>query len=65
MERQKSIQEQQEKKLEELLILKEQYECALEQKQLHIYRDIERNIRDIEEDMGIEEMRKRMLKEEA
>ncbi|ENN76531.1 hypothetical protein D910_08319, partial [Dendroctonus ponderosae] len=52
-------------KLEELLILKEQYECAVEQKQLNIYKDIERNIRDIEEDMKIDEMREQMLKEEA
>ncbi|XP_019761001.2 gamma-tubulin complex component 6 [Dendroctonus ponderosae] len=65
LERQKSIQEQHEMKLEELLILKEQYECAVEQKQLNIYKDIERNIRDIEEDMKIDEMREQMLKEEA
>ncbi|XP_050309188.1 gamma-tubulin complex component 6 isoform X2 [Anthonomus grandis grandis] len=65
LERQKAAEELREKKLEELLMLKEQYETALEEKQLKIYKEIEREIKTIQEDLEIEQMRQQLIENEA
>ncbi|KAL1497752.1 hypothetical protein ABEB36_008656 [Hypothenemus hampei] len=65
LERQKTNHLKQEKRLEELLMLKEQYESALEQKQLKIYKEIEREIKIMEDNLKIDEMREKLIKEEA
>lgn len=65
VERQRDAQEQHEKKLEELLMLKEQYESAIEQKQLNIYREIEKDINTMIENLRIEQMREKLIEEEA
>ncbi|XP_066246268.1 gamma-tubulin complex component 6 [Euwallacea similis] len=65
LERQKAAQEHRDKKLAEFLELKEQFEAALEQKQLNVYKDIKREIKTIEDDLRIEQLREKLIEEEA
>ncbi|XP_030757168.1 LOW QUALITY PROTEIN: gamma-tubulin complex component 6-like [Sitophilus oryzae] len=65
LERQKVKQEEYERKMEEFMSLKEQYETAFEQKQLKIYREIEKEIKHMQEEIEIETMRDNLISEEA
>ncbi|CAG9773680.1 unnamed protein product [Ceutorhynchus assimilis] len=65
LERQKAKQEAHEKKLEEMLMLKEQLDLILEQKQHKIYQEIRKEIQTMEENVRIEEMREKLVEQEA
>ncbi|KAF7285504.1 hypothetical protein GWI33_010602 [Rhynchophorus ferrugineus] len=65
LERQKLKEEQRERKIEELIILKEQYDAAFEQKHLKIYKDLEREIGLMQEEIKIEAMRDKLIEQEA
>ncbi|KAG5898433.1 hypothetical protein JTB14_036516 [Gonioctena quinquepunctata] len=65
LERQKMIMEQTEKKIEEMNMLKEQYDAALEQKQLRISKEIQEEIKQVEENLETERKRQKLVQEEA
>ncbi|KAL3274680.1 hypothetical protein HHI36_016059 [Cryptolaemus montrouzieri] len=65
LERQKSAQEEYDRKLEERAMLKEQYDMALNQKQFHILQDIERDIKLTEKSIQIERKREKLIQQEA
>lgn len=59
------MEEQQQKKLADLLVLKEQYEEATQENQLKVYRNIEQEIKMLQDDLRIEQMREKLIEEEA
>lgn len=59
------MEEQQQKKLTDLLVLKEQYEEATQENQLKVYRNIEQEIKMLQDDLRIEQMREKLIEEEA
>ncbi|KAJ8967629.1 hypothetical protein NQ314_002748 [Rhamnusium bicolor] len=65
LERQKVLQEQNEKKAEEITMLRDQYEAALQQKQSRIAMEIEKEMREMEENLNIEIKRQKLIQDEA
>ncbi|KAJ8981891.1 hypothetical protein NQ317_007283 [Molorchus minor] len=65
IERQKITQEQNEKKLEEIIFLKEQYDAALEQKQTRIAIEIEKDIKEVQQNLEIELKRQKLIEDET
>lgn len=65
MEREKIILKRNEKKLEEITMLKEQYEVALALKQHSLAREIEIEMNHIGYNLEIELKRQKLLKDEA
>ncbi|KAJ8949056.1 hypothetical protein NQ318_016958 [Aromia moschata] len=65
LERQKIIQEQNEKKMEEIAMLREQYDTALLEKQTRIAMEVEREMKQIEQNLDVELKRQKLIKDEA
>ncbi|XP_018569572.1 gamma-tubulin complex component 6 [Anoplophora glabripennis] len=65
LERQKILEEQNEKKLEDIVALKEQYDSALLQKQSKIALEVEKEMKQEEENLKIELKRQRLIQDEA
>ncbi|XP_028144786.2 gamma-tubulin complex component 6 [Diabrotica virgifera virgifera] len=65
LEREKLILEQNEKKMEEMSTLREQYVVAMEQKQLKIAREIKEEITYLQDDIDTELKRQKLVKKEA
>lgn len=65
MERQKLINEEKEKKTEEISILKEQYITAMEQKQLGIAKEIQSEMQQIQNQFELELKRQQLIQKEA
>lgn len=64
-ERQKQIEESREKKLEEAAMLREQYETAMLQNQIKLCMEIRKEIETLEENMSFENLREKLIQEEA
>nr|XP_023022250.1 gamma-tubulin complex component 6 [Leptinotarsa decemlineata] len=65
LEREKILLEQNEKKFEEMNMLKEQYVAALEEKQLRIAKEIQEELNQVEESFETELKRQKLIQEEA
>ncbi|CAH1993487.1 unnamed protein product [Acanthoscelides obtectus] len=65
LERLKAIEEQKMKKMDEMNALREQYDMALEQVQLNVVKEIQEDMRQVQENIEIEEKRQKLVKEEA
>ncbi|CAH0564249.1 unnamed protein product [Brassicogethes aeneus] len=65
LERKKAVQEYKEKRNEELLMLKEQYDSAVELKQIRMAAEIEREIKVSQENFALEAMRQELVEQEA
>lgn len=65
MERRKKLEEEMEKKAEAMVLLKEQYDMALLQKEKRMLKEIQRDIAYAEKDLEIERIRNKLIAEEA
>ncbi|KAJ3646288.1 hypothetical protein Zmor_023880 [Zophobas morio] len=65
LERKKVLEEEKEKKLDEITVLKEQYDSALQLKQSRIASEIETEIKQIEFNISIENVRDKLIEKEA
>lgn len=65
VQRQKMLEEEREKKNEEISMLKEQYDAAIEQKQLRIAKEIESEIEQVESQLELELKRQQLIQKEA
>lgn len=65
MEKKKAAEEEKEKKNEEFLQLKEQYDAAVKLKEENIAAEIEREMRQIEYHMAVENVRAKLIEREA
>lgn len=65
VERQKILEEEREKKNEEISMLREQYDAALEQKQARIAKEIDSEIEQIQGQFELELKRQQLIQKEA
>ncbi|RZB39557.1 gamma-tubulin complex component 6, partial [Asbolus verrucosus] len=65
LERKKMLEEEKEKKLDEMIALKEQYDSALQLKQTRIAAEIESEMKLIEFNLSIENFRDKLIEKEA
>lgn len=65
VQRQKMLEEEREKKNEEISMLKEQYDAAMEHKQLRIAKEIENEIEQVQSQLELELKRQQLIKKEA
>lgn len=65
MEKIKKLQIEAEKKAEEMRILKEQYDIALQQKQKRLALEMEQDIAIAEKDMEMRKIRDKLIEDEA
>lgn len=65
MERQRVLEEERLKKNEEIIILREQYAIAMEQKQSRIAKEIETEMKQVEDQFQMELQRQKLIQEEA
>lgn len=63
--RQRILEEDRLKKNEEIMILREQYAIALEQKQSRIAKEIEAEMKQVEDQFQMELKRQKLVQEEA
>lgn len=59
------LEEEKEKKNEEISMLREQYDAALEQKQLRIAKEIESEIEQVQNQLDLELKRQQLIQKEA
>jgi hypothetical protein len=65
VERKKALEEEKEKKLDEITALKEQYDSALQLKQSRIASEIETEIKLIQFNLSVENARDKLIEKEA
>lgn len=65
VERQKILEEEREKKTEEINMLREQYVIALEQKQSRIAKEIEKEIEQVQSQLELQLKRQQLIQKEA
>jgi hypothetical protein len=65
LERKKALEEEKEKKLDEITALKEQYDSALQLKQSRIASEIETEIKLIQFNLSVENARDKLIEKEA
>lgn len=65
MEKLKKLEEENERKAEEMRLLKEQYDAAILQKRHEAIKDLEQEIEMAKKDLECQELRNKIIREEA